>query len=101
MPAGRSRLDAALAKSVEFCRLQLKPVNAFTRVGPPPMPPRDGMAAVNAQPPLLITYTGFSAQAQAAFAYAASLIEAQVQSRIQLKVTAVMKDLNSPGLLGV
>src|SRR5687768_1522654 len=85
---------------VELCRLELKPGNAFTRVGPPAMPDRSSLVTGTGTPTLGITYTGFSTQAQAAFAYAASLIESQMRSRLPFKVSARMEALSSAGVLG-
>jgi hypothetical protein len=100
IPATYSDLAAGAARVVELCRLELKPGNAFTRVGPPAMPHRSSLVTGTGTPTLAITYTGFSPQAQAAFAHAASILEAQIRTRLPFKVSARMEALSSAGVLG-
>jgi hypothetical protein len=100
LPIPYPDLAVRAARVVELCRLELKPGNAFTRVGPPAMPDRSSLVTGTGAPSFGITYTGFSSQAQAAFAYAASLVESQMRTRIPFKVSARMEQLASAGVLG-
>jgi hypothetical protein len=100
LPAAYPPLAAGAARVVELCRLELKPGNAFTRVGPPAMPVDSRLASLAGPPSLNITYTGFTPEAQAAFAYAAAIVETQLRSRVQFKVSARMETLSSAGILG-
>lgn len=69
--------------------------NAFTRISR--RQPAEGVTTQSAT--IIVTYNGFSAEAQAAFQYAVDIWETQISSPVPIRVNATWTNLG-PGVLG-
>ena len=94
--------SAALPRGFELlCSLYLDPHDAFTRVVDPSEPALRNSARANATlSNIVVNYTGFSAEAQAAFREATNIWLTQLSSTVPIVVDAEFRDLGNPLLLG-
>src|SRR5262245_64238264 len=82
------------------CRLVIDPTNKGTRVMPPEPPGGFRAAAAASTSTILVQYTGFTPQAQAAFQAAVDIWQSQLTSPVTMVVTAEYTNLGSGSLLG-